>query len=393
MPRPIPLSPLVQDLLTITPDLPDATGTAGDQGVLRPPRGAVSGSALPDRPTPFTPKVPLPRGRTFTPQDPLGLAAPPQLATGEDPLTLPALADQLSGILRMPCAITLSSWEAAIQAAIGAAIKPGDTVILDAALYSAMLETVLTLQAHPLRTPPASVAGVERRLRRLNSSTRTGRIWVAVPALSLHASTMADMADLADLCHHHGAGLIVDVTQDLGLVGQDGGGVMEVQGCLGRADVVVGGFARAFGAPGGFVACRDHALYLRLHQPQMRHLLPCHAATILSALDRIEGPQGQRRRRSLHALSLRLRNHLMADGVPILGQASPIVPVRLAPRTALACTALMHSAGVGVRLLQAPSVAGNVPRWCLHLTADHTPADIDSLADLIRDVTRALARR
>ncbi|NJS40059.1 MAG: hypothetical protein HC783_14775, partial [Rhodobacteraceae bacterium] len=55
--------------------------------------------------------------------------------------------------------------------------------------------------------------------------------------------------------------------------------------------------------------------------------------------------------------------------------------------------ALMHSAGIGVSLVQRPAVASHAPRWCLQLSADHSPADIDSLADLIRDVIRSQTRR
>ncbi len=391
--RPIMLFPLVQGLLTLGRDLPKGDGRPDGHRFNRPPQGLLFGSPFEDSVTPFPPKVPLLRGCSFTPQDPPALAMKPLPAPAKSAALLRGLEDRLARFLRLPVAISFPSKDATIRAALGAVLQPGDTVILDAALYSAMLETVLTLNACPLRSPSGSVAGVERRLRRLSGTPGARRVWVAVPALSPHASTLAEVGDLADLCHFHGAGLIVDVSQDLGLVGQDGGGVLEVQGCHGRADVVIGGFARAMGAPGGFVASRDPALAPILQRAQTRGLAPGQSAAILAALDLIDSPTGQRRRRSLHALSLRLRNHLMADGVPILGQASPIVPVRLLPRTAQACTALMHSAGIGVRLLQAPQVPGHAPRWCLHLTADHSPADIDTLADLIRDVTRALTYR
>ncbi len=396
-PQPIRLIPLVQDLLTLSPDLPKEMGRSAGHQFHRPPQGPVGGGTFADRATPFAPKGPLQRGCTFTPQDPpaLGLQSWPD--TAESATLLHRVEDRLARFVHMPSAITFPSKEAAIHAALGAALQPGDAVILDAALYSAMLETVLTLKAHPLRSPSGSVAGVERRLSRLSCTPGVRRVWVAVPALSPHASTLAEIADLADLCHHHGAGLIIDASQDIGLVGQDGGGVIEVQGCHRRADLVLGSFAQAFGAAGGFVASRDPALARVLQRAQTPahavRLAPTHAAAILAALDLIDSVEGQRRRRRLHGLSLRLRNHLMAEGVPVLGQASPIVPVRLAPRTALACTALMHRAGIGLRLLQAPVVAGHTPRWCLHLTADHSPADIDTLAGLIRDVTRALSYR
>ena len=116
------------------------------------------------------------------------------------------------------------------------------------------------------------------------------------------------------------------------------------------------------------------------------------AAAILAALEVISTAEGRRRRRNLHGLSLRLRNHLMADGVKVMGQASPFVPILLPTLSALPRTALLESAGPLVTLLQAPSVPAHTPRWRIQLTADHSPADIDDLAELIRDVSRAFDR-
>jgi glycine C-acetyltransferase len=88
-----------------------------------------------------------------------------------------------------------------------------------------------------------------------------------------------------------------------------------------------------------------------------------------------------------------LRNHLMADGLRVMGQPSPLVPVRLPLMTALPRTALLESAGARVTLLMTPAVASQAPRWRLQLMADHSAADIDDLADLIRDVTRVFDRQ
>ncbi|MDX5351244.1 MAG: aminotransferase class I/II-fold pyridoxal phosphate-dependent enzyme [Paracoccaceae bacterium] len=177
-------------------------------------------------------------------------------------------------------------------------------------------------------------------------------------------------------------------------MGEHGGGVMELQGCLGRADVVLGSFAPSFGATGGFAAFRDPALPARLRRAGWRSptLSPGKASAILAAFDLIDGAEGRRRRRRLHGNALRLRNHLMADGLPVMGQPAPFVPVRLPPATAQARSALLASAGPRLPLLQTPVVARHAPRWRILLSADHGLAQIDDLAELIRDVTRSFDR-
>jgi glycine C-acetyltransferase len=216
-------------------------------------------------------------------------------------------------------------------------------------------------------------------------------LFIAVPAISAHGSRIADLAELTNLARHYHATLIVDVTHDLGAVGQSGGGVMEIQGCLGRADVVLGSLTQTFASPAGFAAFRNPADRALLCAPTPPEAAP-NAVALRVALDLIQSPEGRRRRRNLHALSLRLRNHLMSDGIKVMGQASPFVPIPLPPLTALPRTALLESAGPRVTLLQAPIVPHHAPRWRIQLTAAHGPADIDDLAELIRDVTRAFSR-
>lgn len=356
------------------------------------------------------PTMPLRPGLNFALQDYLALASHPDLrsaalaALHRQGLAAPshtrtarvlALEDRLVALVRRPVALTFPSGAQAIRQTLRALLRPGDHVIVDSAAHPAMFETVLLSQARLHRSPAASVESVERRLLRLARQPRSGRLIIAVPAVSAHASGVADLAELSALARQYGAILVVDVTHDFGAMGPGGGGVAEIQGCGARIDILLGSLAKSFGASGGFAAFADPALRTALlrNPGQTAALSPVNAAVLLAALDLVAGSEGQRRRRNLHGLSLRLRNHLMADGIRPLGKASPLVPIRLPLPTAEARTALLQSAGPRVPLLQAPSVPLHAPRWRIQLTAAHSPADIDDLAELIRDVTRAFDRQ
>ena len=311
-------------------------------------------------------------------------------------LTAPVLAleRKLAEVLHLPAAAAFPSGSDALRQTLLALLRPADDVIVDASAHPAMAEAVLAARARLHRSPAASVEGVERRLSRLARQPRSGRLFVALPAVSTHASRIPDLADLSALARTYGATLIVDCTHDLGSMGPSGGGVTEIQGCTSRVDVLVGSFARTFGAAGGYAAFRDPDQKRALLQTQWRTtaLSPVNASAILAALDLVCGTEGRLRRRNLHGLSLRLRNHLMADGIKVMGKASPIVPILLPTGTALPRTALLESAGPRIQLLQAPAVPLHAPRWRIALSAAHGPADIDDLAELVRDVTRAFDR-
>lgn len=348
-------------------------------------------------------------GRSFTRQDYLSLAGHPavraaaQEALGHYGLTAPgpdpsppvlALQDRLAACLRLSGTVAFPSGTEAIRHCLRTLLRPGDQLILDSAAHPAMSEAALLAGARVHRSPSASVEAVERRLSRLARS-RSGRLVVALPAVSALGARIADLAELSLLTRDHGALLIVDVTHDFGAMGPAGGGIAEIQACLPRIDVLVGSLSKSFGAPGGFAAAKDPALTAAFRQAQGRSspLAPVNAAAIQAALTLSTSGEGQRRRRNLHGLSLRLRNHLMADGIRPMGQAAPFVPIRLPPLSALPRHALLESAGTRIPLLQAPVVPLHAPRWRILLTADHSPADIDDLAELIRDVSRAFDRQ
>lgn len=333
------------------------------------------------------------RGLAFAHADYMALADHPALRDSRrDGDVVRALEDRLARFLQFPVAATFASGTEAMRQSFGRLLRPGDHVILDSAAHPALFQAASLAQARIHRSPSASVEGIQRRLARL-SRDRGGRLVVAVPAVSAQTSRIADLAELSVLTRQHGALLVVDVSHDFGTMAPLGGGVAEIQACLPRIDILLGSLTRSFATPAGFAVFRNPDLFTPLRPEERSAAFAPHlAARALAALDIVAGPEGARRRRKLHGLSLRLRNHLMADGLRPLGQASPFVTLLLPPLTALPRTALLESAGPRVDLLQAPRVGLHAPRWRFHLSAAHSPADIDDLAELVRDVTRAFDR-
>jgi glycine C-acetyltransferase len=350
-------------------------------------------------------------GLNFMSQDYLGLAAHPAVreaalaalglyrpgTTVDHEISVPvrALEARVARFLGLPDALTFASGVEAIQAALHGLLRAKDDVIVDYGAQPAMFQAAQAARAHVHRCPAGSLEALERRLARLVRQPGRGRLFIAVPMVAALSSKIPDMVELLALARQYGASVIADVTHDLGAMGQGGGGVLEIQGAAGRADVVVGSFAKSFGAGGGFVAFHDPDL-----RPVLAGLLwrspalsAVNACAIASAFDLIEGPEGRRRRRRLHGNALRLRNHLMADGLQVMGQASHLVPVGLPCATAMARSTLLQSAGPLVPLLRAPVVAAHAPRWRIQLTTVHSAADIDDLAELVLDVTRAFDRQ
>ncbi len=341
-------------------------------------------------------------GLDFATEDYLGLARHPAVLASASadsepdhrPKDCPVTAPQslLAAHLQLPAVLTFASGAEAIGETFAALLSPDDDVLVDSGAHPAMFTAILAARAGLHRFPSGSLDAAERRLLRLARQPRRGRLIVAVPAVSAAGSRVADLAGLSALTRHSGALLVADVSQDFGALGQDGGGVMELQGCLGRIDVVLGSLGKCFAVAGGFAGFRDPALAAAVRRRMTPSPLPVDADRLLTATRIVFSPEGRRLRQNLHGIALRLRNHLLADGARVLGAASPFVPILLPPATALPRTALLASAGPSVTLLQAPQVSPHAPRWRVELNARHSPADIDDLAELIRDVNRAFDR-
>jgi 7-keto-8-aminopelargonate synthetase-like enzyme len=189
-----------------------------------------------------------------------------------------------------------------------------------------------------------------------------------------------DLAALQALAHEFDALLAVDVAHDLGSMGPMGQGQPGLQGVHGELDIVLGSFSKTLAANGGFVACREAALaeYLRYYAPTTTFsntLSPVQIAVVRESLRIVRSAEGLQRRDALMQTVLALRQALAWQGLEVLGQPAPIVPVLLGstPRARRIARAL-PAAGLLANLVEYPAVALHRARMRLQCMAAHTPA-------------------
>lgn len=307
--------------------------------------------------------------------------------TGLSPQLL-ALERRVADALGMVDATVFGSGSQAGQAAMASLLGHRDHAIIDMNAHPGLKIGARLAGAKVHTYPHASLDAVERRLSRLRRAEPHAGLLVATSALFPSTATIPDLLGLLELCTAYRATLLVDVAHDFGAMGQRGLGVLELQGILGRVDVVVGSFAKTFGCNGGFVSSRNTPFQLGLRlgaagQSQSTSLSPLQSAVILAAFDLIQSPEGVRRRARLKANALRLRNRLVVEGFHVTGQPAPLVPVMLQGTLfARAMTAEAARQGVLINLMETPHVPSHAPRWRLQLMSEHTMADIDRLAEV-----------
>lgn len=313
-------------------------------------------------------------------------AGPSAFQGGSPPLR--RLEERIAGLLGCRDAIVFPTGWAAGYAAVRLLARPDDHIVIDPLVRSCMQEGAAsaTRNLHP--AAHLSPAAVDHRLRQIRMAAPAAGILVVTAALfGLDAET-ADLTSLQAICRRHAATLLVDVSEDLGTLGEGGGGILAEQAMIGRVDVVVGSLARCFASNGGFVASQTRALRqaLRVFAGALATssaLSPVQAATALAALDIVQSAEGDARRQRLLRNTTLLRAALREAGFRLAGRPRPMVPVLLGgPAEAREMTRRMQAAGVVLDLVEYPAVSRNAGRWLLRVMADHAPTKLRAMAAL-----------
>ena len=204
---------------------------------------------------------------------------------------------------------------------------------------------------------------------------------------------LAPLPALARCARAHDLWLVVDDAHGLGVIGASGGGVLEHYGLGSEAvPVLVGTLGKAFGSFGAFVA-GSAALIEVLIQKARTYLYttalpqPVAAAT-RAALALIRQESGRRER--LAALIARFRAAAAAADVPLAPSATPIQPIVLgSAAAALAAQRQLAAAGFWVVAIRPPTVPPGSARLRVTLSAAHTEAQVDALAEQLGSACRA----
>jgi glycine C-acetyltransferase len=276
--------------------------------------------------------------------------------------------------------------------------KPDDFVLIDILAHACLQEGANAASKNVSRFPHLSNTSVERRLKSIREKNPDAGILVVTETLFSMDSDVPNVAELQAICTAHGATLLVDCAHDLGAMGPTGRGMLEIQGMVGKVDVLMGSFSKTFASIGGFVATQHKGFKTVLRfccgpQTFTNAMTPQQAAVILAAFDVVDSPEGDDRRTRLAANSVRMRESLARHGFELLGLPSSIVPAVLgeSPLSRTMTKYAIEHGGI-VNLVEYPAVSKNQCRWRLQIMADHTADQIDGFVEIAVEArTRASA--
>lgn len=291
------------------------------------------------------------------------------------------------------CTVFATGW-AAGYGLIRTLVRENDHIVIDQLSHASLMEGARNATRHMHVFPHLSLGGLERRLKRIRSEHPDAGIMVVTESLFSMDSDTPDIAAHQKLARNYDATLMVDAAHDMGCMGPTGRGHLEIQGMLGKVDLLMGSFSKTFASNGGFVATNHSALKLALRYACGPHtfsnaISPIQASIVLKALGIIDSSEGEELRQKLLSNAVSLRKCLVLAGFEVIGDPSAIIPVVLgdSARSRFITKFTLERGGL-VNLVEYPAVAKNASCFRLQVMASHTQENIDRFVRILTEATR-----
>jgi 8-amino-7-oxononanoate synthase len=200
---------------------------------------------------------------------------------------------------------------------------------------------------------------------------------------------IAPLGELVELSRRHRAMLMIDEAHAIGVFGADGRGIAEQLGVEAEVPIRVGTLSKALASAGGFVAGSRKLIDWLLNRARSYVFSTAHppavAAAAIASLDIVrDEPQ---RRAALLERAAELRVALKKQGWNIGDAAGQIVPIIIGDTgTTMRLAAALRERGLFVPGIRPPSVPEGQSLLRISLSYGHTPAMIDQLVGILRDL-------
>lgn len=260
-----------------------------------------------------------------------------------------------------------------------ALLMRGDVCVQDKLNHACLLDGAKLSGAELKRYPHADVAAAARQL----ASSPNAAALLATDGVFSMDGDVAPLRELAALCAHEHATLMVDDAHGLGVLGMNGAGSISATN-LGQHEVplLMATLGKALGCMGAFVAGPAALIdgLIQFARPYIytTAMPPPLAAAALEAVQLAQTETW--RRKKLFALIERFRRGATELGLPLAPSTSAIQPLLLGSAdAALAAAQTLERQGLLVSAIRPPTVPQGQARLRITLSAAHEEAHVDRL--------------
>lgn len=283
-------------------------------------------------------------------------------------------------------ALVFSSGYMANTGIISALMGRDDIVLSDKLNHASIIDGIILSRAKLQRYPHADIQALEEILKHLNPSKR--KLIVTDTVFSMDGDK-APLKEIVDLARCYEAMVMVDEAHAMGVLGAQGGGLVQELGLQDQVDIQMGTLSKAAGCFGAYVCgtkiLREYLINKSRAFIYTTAMPPALAQVACVALQIIR--QDNQLRRQLKDNANYLHRELKAMGFDTMNSTTPIIPILVKdPVRALAFSQHLLKQGIFVQAIRPPTVPVNTARLRLTVTAAHTRSDCDRLLQALRTI-------
>lgn len=285
-----------------------------------------------------------------------------------------------------PAALIYNSGYDANLGLLSSVPQRGDVILYDSLSHASIRDGIRLSLAQAYGFAHNDPGELEKRLRAVRDGGGTGERTVFVVTESVFSmdGDRAPLGEMAALCRHFGAQLIVDEAHATGVVGPGGAGLVQELGLAGECFARVHTFGKAVGCHGatvvGSTLLRDYLTNFSRSFIYTTALPPASVRAIARAYSLLPRLNAERER--LRLLIARFREAPIAW--ERVDSGTPIQVVIVPGNTAVKELALrLQEAGLDVRPILSPTVEKGKERLRIVLHAFNTEEEIDRLTSLL----------
>ena len=300
------------------------------------------------------------------------------------------LEQALAEFVGYPRALLFSSGYMANIGAIKSLIGQGDDIFHDYLDHASLLDGGWLSRARFKRFAHSDYDDLEKLLAASRAlSPESKRLVVSDSVFSMDGE-IADIPILSSTAKQQDAWLMIDDAHGLGVLGENGSGILSHWGVSTDAvEVYVGTLGKAFGCAGAFVASSELVIETLIQSARTyiytTAIPPAIAATILKALEIVRNEQW--RRDKLNELIEYFKRGAEEIGLPLMPSTTAIQPLLyISTEKTLQVSDALAKQGILITPIRPPTVPKNTSRLRVTLSASHSKVDIDRLFKVLAEV-------
>lgn len=286
----------------------------------------------------------------------------------------------LAEFLNFPKVLVFSTGYMANLGILGSLVQRKTAVFTDKLSHASLIDGAKLNTGLFKRYPHNKLAHLEKYLMQCSSRQK----FIITDGVFSMDGDIALLPSLIEIAQKFLSTLLVDDAHGIGVLGQKGLGICELFQC--KPDILSGGFGKAFGCFGGFVASTEviieNLIQFARSYMYTTALPPALAKAAYASLLLLQTESW--RREKLQSLITYFKRMAQQLALPILPSQTPIQPILVKnTEQTLALSAYLLENGFLVNAIRPPTVPENTSRLRISLSALHSENEIDRLLEHI----------